>query len=69
MRVFLAVGIPLGTVGVRFHISMAFRGAVALAEIGLLLLVYSLFGLYRMYGHPPVRSVRNSSRSATRKAK
>ena len=58
MRVFLAVGIPLGTVGVLFHISMAFRGAVALAEIGLLLLVYSLFGLYRMYGHPAVRYVR-----------
>lgn len=46
-----------------------FPGAVALAGIGLLLLVYSLFGLYRMYGHPPVRSVRNSSRSATRKTK
>jgi SAM-dependent methyltransferase len=29
-----------------------------LAEIGLLLLVYSLFGLYRMYGHPGVRYVR-----------
>jgi len=58
MKVFLAVGIPLGAVGVLFHISVAFRGAVALAEIGLLLLVYSLFGLYRMYGHPAVRYVR-----------
>src|SRR5205823_10535426 len=51
-KVFLAVGIPLGAVGVLFRIPMAFWGAVALAEIGLLLLAYSLVGLYRMYGHP-----------------
>jgi len=41
-----------------FHIAVAFWGAVALAEIGLLLLAYSLLGLYRMYGHPGVRYVR-----------
>jgi SAM-dependent methyltransferase len=57
-KVFLAVGIPLGVIGVVFRIPLAFRGALVLAEIGLLLLVYSLFGLYRMYGHPGVRYVR-----------
>lgn len=51
---FLAVGIPLGAIGALFKIPMAFWAAVALAEIGLLLLAYSLFGLYRMYGHPGV---------------
>lgn len=57
-KIFLAVGIPLGVIGVLFHIPLAFRGAVALAEIGLVLLAYSLFGLYRMYGHPGVNYVR-----------
>jgi SAM-dependent methyltransferase len=57
-KIFLAVGIPLGAIGVLFHIPLAFRGAVALAEIGLVLLAYSLFGLYRMYGHPGVRYIR-----------
>lgn len=57
-KVFLAVGIPLGAIGVFFHIPLALRGAVALGEIGLLLLAYSLFGLYRMYGHPGVKYVR-----------
>jgi SAM-dependent methyltransferase len=55
---FLAVGVPLGAIGVLLHIPMAFWAAVALAEIGLLLLAYSLFGLYRMYGHPGVVYVR-----------
>jgi SAM-dependent methyltransferase len=57
-KVFLAVGIPLGAIGVLFRIPLAFRGAVALAEIGFVLLAYSLFGLYRMYGHPGVRYIR-----------
>lgn len=57
-KVFLAAGIPLGVIGVLFRIPLAFRAAVVLAEIGLLLLAYSLFGLYRMYGHPGVRYVR-----------
>ena len=57
-KVFLTVGIPLGAIGVLFHIPLAFRGAVALAEIGLVLLAYSLFGLYRMYGHPGVLYIR-----------
>jgi len=55
---FLAVGIPLGIIGVLFHYSLAFWAAMALAEIGLLLLAYSLFGLYRMYGHPGVLYIR-----------
>src|SRR6266576_2793879 len=57
-KYFLAVGLPLGTIGVLFHVSMAFWAAVALAEIGLVLLAYSLFGLYRMYGHPGIHYVR-----------
>lgn len=57
-KVFLAVGIPLRAIGVIFRIPLAFRGAVVLAEIGLVLLAYSLFGLYRMYGHPGVKYVR-----------
>jgi len=57
-KVFVAIGIPLGAFGVLFHVPMAFWGAVWLAEIGLLLLAYSLFGLYRMYGHPGVKYIR-----------
>src|SRR5258708_29060873 len=47
-----------GGIGVLFRVAVAFWAAVALAEIGLALLAYSLFGLYRMYGHPGVRYVR-----------
>lgn len=57
-KYFLAVGIPLGVIGVLFHFPLAFWAAVALAEIGLVLLAYSLFGLYRMYGHPGVHYMR-----------
>src|SRR6266851_6992621 len=52
---FLVVGIPLGAIGVLFDVPMAFKAAMLLAAIGLVLLAYSLFGLYRMYGHPGVR--------------
>jgi len=55
---FLAVGIPLGVIGVLFHIPMALKAAWLLAAIGVVLLAYSLFGLYRMYGHPGVRYIR-----------
>jgi SAM-dependent methyltransferase len=54
---FLAVGIPLGAIGVLFHVPLAFKAALLLAAIGLVLLAYSLFGLYRMYGHPGVRYI------------
>jgi SAM-dependent methyltransferase len=57
-KLFLAVGIPLGAIGVLFRVPLALWAAVALAEIGLVLLAYSLIGLYRMYGHPGVRYVR-----------
>src|SRR3977135_1059898 len=57
-KYFLAVGIPLGAIGVLFHVPMAFQAAIVLAVIGLLLLAYSLFGLYRMYGHPALRYIR-----------
>ena len=56
---FLAVGIPLGAIGVLFHVPMAFKAAMVLAAIGLVLLAYSLFGLYRMYGHPGGRYIRS----------
>jgi SAM-dependent methyltransferase len=55
---FLAAGIPLGAIGVLFHVPMAFKAALLLAAIGLVLLAFSLFGLYRMYGHPGVRYIR-----------
>ena len=57
-KYFLAVGIPLGAIGVLFRVPMAFQAAIVLAAIGLLLLAYSLFGLYRMYGHPALRYIR-----------
>ncbi len=57
-KVFLAVGVPLGVIGVSFHQPWAFWSCVALAEIGLVLLVYSMIGLYRMYGHPATRYIR-----------
>jgi len=57
-KYFLAVGIPLGAIGVLFHVPMAFQAAMVLATIGLLLLAFSLFGLYRMYGHPALRYIR-----------
>src|SRR5258706_225908 len=36
---------------------MAFQAAMVLAAMGLLLLAFSLFGLYRMYGHPALRYI------------
>ena len=55
---FLAVGIPLSILGVLFHVPYTFKAALALAALGLVLLAYSLFGLYRMYGHPGGRYIR-----------
>jgi SAM-dependent methyltransferase len=57
-KYFLAVGVPLGAIGVLFHVPIAFKAAMLLAGLGLVLLAYSLFGLYRMYGHPGVRYIR-----------
>jgi SAM-dependent methyltransferase len=57
-RAFLAVGLPLGTVGVLFKVPLLFRAAQLLAGAGLGLLAYSLVGLYRMYGHPATAYLR-----------
>src|SRR3984893_10603213 len=57
-KYFLAVGIPLGAIGVLFRLPLAFWAAVALGEIGLLLSAFPPFGFYPMYGHPGVRYVR-----------
>ena len=57
-KYFLAVGVPLGAIGVLFHVPIAFKAAMLLAALGFVLLAYSLFGLYRMYGHPGVRYIR-----------
>jgi SAM-dependent methyltransferase len=54
-RVFLTAGLPLGAYGVLARDRRAFRWALHLAEAGFALLGYSLFGLYRMYGHPSMR--------------
>src|SRR5437762_3282235 len=49
---FLAAGLPLGVAGVLLRVPALFAAAVALAVVGVGLLLYSLLGLYRMYGHP-----------------
>src|SRR5258708_3182361 len=54
----LAVGSPRGAIGVLVHGPMGLVGAMVVAVIGLVLLAYSLFGLYRMYGHPALRYIR-----------
>lgn len=52
---FLAAGFPLGIAGVALGRSILLELAYALALVGLFMLAYSLFGLYRMYGHPSKR--------------
>src|SRR4051794_24539884 len=52
--VFIAVGIPLGVAGLVFDVMALFWVAVGLAALGVVMLAYSLIGLYRMYG-PPAR--------------
>lgn len=55
---FVAVGLPLGAVGVLGRLDIPLRAAFAIAAIGLALFLYSLVGLYRMYGHPSLRYYR-----------
>jgi SAM-dependent methyltransferase len=50
--VFVAIGLPLGLAGLLVPLWPLFWAAVGLAGLGLVLLAYSLVGLYRMYGHP-----------------
>lgn len=56
--VFLAVGIPLGLIGVLLNQRWALYAAFVLASVGLLMLAYSLIGLYRQYGHASVQYFR-----------
>ena len=55
---FFAVGLPLGAAGVLLQVPLLLTAAFALAGVGVVLLVYSVFGLYRMYGHPSLRYYR-----------
>jgi len=55
--VFLVAGIPLGAVGVLLHRPIFLQAAYGLAILGILMLVYSLIGLYRMYGHPAIKYI------------
>lgn len=52
---FLCVGLPLGAIGFWAKVEVLLWAMFVIAGIGWLLLVYSLFGLYRMYGHPSLR--------------
>jgi SAM-dependent methyltransferase len=52
---FLLVGALLGAAGVVSGSRVLTDAVWIVAGIGLLLLVYSLFGLYRMYGRPSLR--------------
>jgi ubiquinone/menaquinone biosynthesis C-methylase UbiE len=48
---FLAFGVPMAVLGVFFFRPLLYA-AFFMAGVGLLLLIYSLIGLYRQYGHP-----------------
>src|SRR6185503_6839583 len=56
--VFLAIGIPLGAVGVLLKLPVFLYAAFALAAVGIAMLIYSLIGLYRQYGHFSVQYFR-----------
>lgn len=49
---FLYMGIPFGVAALLFDVQLYWIIAWSLAGIGMFLLLYSLFGLYRQYGHP-----------------
>lgn len=49
---FLSIGLPLGVTGFLLEEPWFLYPAYGLACVGVLLLLYSLFGLYRQYGHP-----------------
>ena len=52
---FLAAGLALGIAGIALGRPVLLDLAYALAIAGVMMLAYSLFGLYRMYGHPSKR--------------
>lgn len=49
---FISIGIPVGLTGLLLDVDLFWYSALALGAVGLLLLAYSLYGLYRQYGHP-----------------
>src|SRR5437588_1574225 len=56
---FLALGIPLGAIGVLLKLPIFLYAALALAGVGIAMLIYSLIGLYRQYGHFSVQYFRH----------
>jgi len=52
---FLAIGVPMALLGFLLPNAILLRAAFVVAAIGLILLIYSFIGLYRMYGHPSMR--------------
>lgn len=50
--VFISIGIPVGVAGLVLPNVILWNIALGLGALGVLLLLYSLFGLYRQYGHP-----------------
>src|SRR5215831_15069496 len=55
---FLAFGVPMAVLGYLFYRPF-FYAAFFMAGVGLLLLAYSLIGLYRQYGHPATQYFRS----------
>ncbi|MEP6692364.1 MAG: methyltransferase domain-containing protein [Gemmatimonadaceae bacterium] len=55
---FVAAGAPFGVASVLLERPALMRVPEAMAAIGVLMLTYSLAGLYRMYGHPSRRYIR-----------
>src|SRR5262249_10985989 len=54
---FLAFGVPMAVLGYFFYRPLLYA-AFFMAGVGLLLLAYSLIGLYRQYGHPATQYFR-----------
>lgn len=52
---FVAVGVPLGAAGIALRQPVLLDIAYVLGVLGVCMLIYSLIGLYRMYGHPSKR--------------
>lgn len=49
---FISIGVPIGVSGLLWDVDFYWYTAWFMAAVGILLLTYSLFGLYRQYGHP-----------------
>src|SRR5689334_611855 len=57
--VFIAIGAILAASSILFLAPMFLWAAVTLAGVGVAMLIFSLLGLYRMYGHPATRYLRD----------